>query len=296
MAQKQSSSRDHLEVSREAGFRRVSLLSVLAGLVTAYGSFAVIAAIVGAILNSLDVKTKFTSNDWTGSGAVASLATALSLLLAYLFGGYVAGRMARRSGLLHGILVFITSLLVGAIVGGVVSALTDNDSVRKNLQGIGVPTNTDQIRGVAIAGVAASLAAILIGSVLGGLLGERWHTKLARRAADPDYGPAAQARAQADREDEARRQRLSRDPLVERDTEAGRRGRHDDDDVPPFRGASANDDDVPEFQGGRAAPDQRSSAQGLNPDEPAHIPAEPRFTAEEWRAREGGPTDRIPNN
>lgn len=284
MANKPSSMKDHLEISREAGFPRISLISVLAGLVTAYGSFAIIAAIVGAILNALDVKTKFTSNDWTGSGAVAALASALTLLLAYLFGGYVAGRMARRAGILHGILVFITSLIVGGVVGGVVSALTDNKEIRKNLRSIGVPTSTDQITRVAIVGLIASLAAILIGAVLGGLLGERWHTKLARRAADPDYGPAADARDRAEREDEARDGRLGRDPLVGRDAD------------PSHRGGAGGDDDVPNFQGGRGARDDRSGAEELNPDEPAKIPAEPRYTAEEWRARDSGTTNRVQNN
>jgi hypothetical protein len=30
---------------------------------------------------------------------------------------------------------------------------------------------------------------MLVGALLGGMLGERWHTKLARRAASPKYGP-----------------------------------------------------------------------------------------------------------
>jgi hypothetical protein len=41
-----------------------------------------------------------------------------------------------------------------------------------------------------VAGIG-SLAAMLAGALLGGVLGERWHTKLTRRAASGNYGPTA---------------------------------------------------------------------------------------------------------
>ncbi len=209
--------KEHLAITREAGISRVSLVSVIAGLVSAYGAFAIVAAIVGASLSKAHVSTNFRTNDWTGSGAVAGLASAVALLVAYLFGGYVAGRMARRAGMLHGFLVFLTSLIVAAVAGGVVAALTDNKDIRSNLRSIGVPTSTDQLKGVAIASAGASLAAILIGAVAGGALGERWHTKLARRAADPAIGPAAESRALATEQDDARRQQVAADPAVRRE-------------------------------------------------------------------------------
>ena len=187
--------RVHRETAREAGFGTLSPLSVLAGVLCAYGAFAIVAAIVGAALAAADVNTEFRSNDWTGSGAVASLASAAVLFIAYLFGGYVAGRMARRAGLLHGALVFVVSLVVGGVAGGVVSALADSNDVEDNLRSIGVPTTMDQITDVAVAGVILSLVAVLVGSLLGGALGERWHTKLARRVADPEIGTTADERA-----------------------------------------------------------------------------------------------------
>ena len=168
-------------MTEEAGFRRLSLVSVLAGLVTVYGTFAIVASIVGAVLSSVEVETDFRTNDWTGSGAVALLATAVSLLVAYLFGGYVAGRMARRASMLHGVAVFVASIVVAAIVGTLVAVLTDDEQIRENLQSIGVPVSSDQVSGVAFVGAIVALAAMLVGSILGAMLGERWHTKLARR-------------------------------------------------------------------------------------------------------------------
>ena len=77
--------------------------SILAGIVAAYGTFAIVAAVVGAIANGADADTEFRTNDWTGSGATALLISAATLFVAFLFGGYIAGRMARRRGVAHGI-------------------------------------------------------------------------------------------------------------------------------------------------------------------------------------------------
>jgi len=210
-------SRLHLETTREAGLWTLSPVSVLAGVVSAYGVFAIVAAIAGAVLTSIDVNTEFRTNDWTGSGAVAALTSALVLFLAYLFGGYVAGRMARRAGTLHGVMVFVVSLVIGAVAGGVVSTLADSNDVERNLRSIGMPTTTDQITDVALAGIIVSLAAVLVGAVLGGHLGERWHTKLARRVADPEIGTTAEERARLDEEQAERRDRIARDDAFDRD-------------------------------------------------------------------------------
>jgi hypothetical protein len=218
--------RVHRETAQEAGFGTISPLSVAAGVVSAYGAFAIVAAIVGAVLSRADVDTEFRTDDFTSSGAVAALASAVVLFLAYLFGGYVAGRMARRAGVLHGVLVFVTSIVIGAIVGGVVSAIADSSQIEDNLRSIGIPTTWDQVSDVAVAGVIVSLVAVLLGSLVGGMLGERWHTKLARRVADPTIGPAAE-----------RRERIEEDDAMHRDLTTEDRDRDidlRDDDEPRY--------------------------------------------------------------
>lgn len=183
----------------------------------AYGAFAIVAAVAGSLLTNTDLETDFRTDDWTSSGAAAGLVTALVLFAAYLFGGYVAGRMARRSGILHGLGVFVLSLVVGLLVGSL-AAVADGVDVAENLRSIGVPTDWDQVESVGVAAAIASLAAMLLGSMIGGSLGERWHTKLANRFGDPAFGPAAQARERAEREDRAHRERLEADTVVSQET------------------------------------------------------------------------------
>lgn len=257
-----SEHRLHKEIARDAGFGSLSVLSVLAGVVCAYGTFAVVAALAGAITDSLGITTDFRTDDWTSNAAGAAAVTAVVLLIAYLFGGYVAGRMARRSALLHGIAVFVTSLVLGAIAGGLVTALADNADLEQNLRSIGIPTTTDQVSEVAIAGALVSLAAILLGSLVGARLGERWHTKLARRAVDPAYGPQADAW----------------DRAAAAEYEAHRRAERD-------RGLqTATTSDLP--AGEREGIDLRDRTAAAGETD------EPRYTAEEWAERQRTGTPR----
>jgi hypothetical protein len=122
--------------------------------------------------------------------------------------------MGRRAAVTHGLCVFVGSLIIAAVVSGVVAALADDHRLRANLRSVGIPTTTDQVTGVAVAAVIVSLAAMLVGSVIGAVQGERWHTKLARRAVDPDIGPAADLRRRAAVEDDARRGRLEGDDII----------------------------------------------------------------------------------
>lgn len=182
--------RDRLEMAHEAGYPKISLVSVLAGVLVAYGAFAIIAGITGAVLNGLGVDTEALSdNDWRQLGIGGGIAVGLSLFLSYLFGGYVAGRMARRGGAMNGLLVFVVGLLLAAGVGAAIGTQADGDALMSNLRSIGVPTSGDEYTAIGtIAGLAA-LAAMLIGSLLGGIAGERWHGKLLTRALDPSVGP-----------------------------------------------------------------------------------------------------------
>ena len=57
------------------------------------------------------------------------------------------------------------------------------------LRSLGIPTTGAEWSDVGTLAGIGSLAAMLVGALLGGMLGERWHTKLTRRAASPNDGP-----------------------------------------------------------------------------------------------------------
>jgi hypothetical protein len=197
--------KDRANLAREAGIGKLSLLAILAGAVTAFGTFAILLAVISAIAGAVGANTDFGTLDWRSVGIGAGITIALALLVAYLFGGYVAGRMARRAGWLNGLAVFVLAILVPAILAAILSSQADQvdpsvgPTALGNLRSIGIPTSGDEWAEIGTIVGLGSLLAMLAGSVLGGILGERWHSKLPRPVhtetrtvvdrADPDVHP-----------------------------------------------------------------------------------------------------------
>jgi hypothetical protein len=178
--------KDRAKLAREAGIGKLSLLAILAGAVTAFGTFAILLAIISAIAGAIGANTDFGTLDWRSVGIGAGITIALVLLVAYLFGGYVAGRMARRAGWLNGLAVFVLAVLVPAILAAILSSQADKvdpsagPTALGNLRSIGIPTSGQEWAKIGTIVGLGSLLAMLAGSVLGGILGERWHGKLPR--------------------------------------------------------------------------------------------------------------------
>jgi hypothetical protein len=64
------SPRDRKRLARQAGLGRLSFISALAGVLVAYGAFAVLAALVGAVTVALGLDTELAHNDgppWAGA-------------------------------------------------------------------------------------------------------------------------------------------------------------------------------------------------------------------------------------
>src|SRR5215216_1890951 len=183
------SPKDRASLVREAGLGRLSFPSILAGVLVAYGAFAVLAALVGTVAAAIGLITDLNRNDWATLGLGSAIAVAVVLLVAYLFGGYVAGRMARRAGLLNGLAVFLLALLLVAVVGAIITSQADADTIGTNLRSLGIPTSGSEWSDIGTLAGIASLAAMLIGALVGGVLGERWHSKLTRRAISGNYSP-----------------------------------------------------------------------------------------------------------
>lgn len=225
------SPRDRVALAEDAGFGRASLGSVVAGTLVAYGAFMVLLAIAGGIAAAVGVNTDLGSRDLHSLGIGGGIAVAVVLFVSYLFGGYVAGRMARRSGILNGLLVFVFGLIVAAAVGGAVAGLGGTDNVVNGVRNVGLPTSASQWRGIGMFAGLVSLAAMLLGSLLGGRMGERWHSKLLVRALDPAIGPESRIRRDADegvgRADERHTATVDRVRMARAERDMGRDGNHD---------------------------------------------------------------------
>ena len=167
----------HEVVDRTRG--GVSFWSVLSGVLVAFGAFIVLSAIIGAILAATGIaEGGIQTSEATTAGLAAGIGLVVAQFLSYLWGGYTAGRMARGSGFMNGLLVPIVALVFVAILGAILAAVTGTspDAAAAQAQSLPLPLASLSEIGTGV-GIGA-LVAMLLGGLLGGKMGARWHTKL----------------------------------------------------------------------------------------------------------------------
>lgn len=153
----------------------VSLGSVLTGVVVALGALVLISAILVGVLTHFGYsQSDLTAGKIVNAGVGAGIGLVIAQLLAYLWGGYTAGRMARGAGVINGFLVPLFAILIAIVVGAIVNALGD---INLNLP---FSSNNTQLVDYATGFGIAALVAMFLGGILGGAMGQRWHTKLER--------------------------------------------------------------------------------------------------------------------
>lgn len=195
---------DRLELAREAGWGRVSWWSVAAGVLSVIGVVTVCVGLVTAVLHTLNITTDtLTDSEWTRIGFVVGLVSAVAFFGCFAFGGYTAGRMARRAGMRHGLLVFVVGLLVIGCAVGIAQLEGALSVVRDRFEELGAPTGESTWSGIVWLTTGVALAGALVGSLLGGARGERWHQRLVARATDPGIGPEADLRAEVETQRQA---------------------------------------------------------------------------------------------
>jgi hypothetical protein len=166
------------------------------GWLTATGLTVLLLAVVAGIAALAGVQNTSGSQGLQAAGIGGAIVLLVVLLVAYFAGGYVAARMARFSGVKQGFAVWLWAIIV-AVVVGVVGAIAGGQS---NLAGsLGsvpqLPFSSSQLTMAGIASAVAVLVITLIGALLGGVVGMRYHRKVDRAGiATPQRSSAAGAR------------------------------------------------------------------------------------------------------
>ncbi|RIJ47788.1 hypothetical protein DZG00_13170 [Clavibacter lycopersici] len=114
-------------------------------------------------------------------GWAGAIALAVVILIAYYCGGYVAGRMARFDGAKQGLAVWLWAVII-AIVVAVVTAIAGSQlDVLGNVNAFPrIPIGEGDLTVVGIVTAVAVALISLLGAVLGGLAGMRFHRKVDR--------------------------------------------------------------------------------------------------------------------
>lgn len=177
-------------VAREKDrFGGMKVGSAFFGWVAATGMAVVLVALLGAVGLLVGAATGTDTGRAAGkaasaaaadpgtTGLVSVVALLVVVLVSYFCGGYVAGRMARFDGLKQGVAVWLWAVVIAAIVA-VVGLLAGRTSTL--LSQVTLPTvgpGSDLTTGSVLTVVAVAVVT-LVGAVLGGLAGMRFHRRV----------------------------------------------------------------------------------------------------------------------
>ncbi|MGZ5372326.1 hypothetical protein, partial [Aeromicrobium sp.] len=140
----------------------------------------IVSAIATGLDSSLDL-TQAEADLRKGTiGISAAIAILAILAIGYFAGGYVAGRLSRFNGARQGVGVWVLGLIITAVVGGIGSIFGDQYNVFDRVNLTSLPVQADDLTPRVILTVAAVLAGTLVTAVLGGITGQRFHSKIDR--------------------------------------------------------------------------------------------------------------------
>ena len=135
-----------------------------------------------------DAAADAAAQDATTIGLVGGIVLLVVLLLSYFAGGYVAGRMARFDGLKQGIAVWIVGLVIVALLALATVVLGSQYNLLAQLNLPRIPIDEGTLTTGGIIALAAVLLVTLLGAILGGVTGTRYHRKIDRAGVDAVSG------------------------------------------------------------------------------------------------------------
>jgi hypothetical protein len=181
--------RENVLDREKAEFGGFKFGSAFFGWLCAMGLTTILTAIVtgtGLALGLGDAASQDAADGTTGAvstqiGIGGIVAVLVILFISYLAGGYVAGRMARFSGVKQGLAVWIWAVVV-AIILGIVAAIAGNEfNILGNMNLFPrIPINEGTLTTVGIIVLVAAILVPLLGAILGGRLGMRFHRRVDR--------------------------------------------------------------------------------------------------------------------
>ena len=163
-------------------YGKPDLLASLMGMFAGFGVLAFLGALIAAGAGGIDYQLNIINEEGTLDEAsiVGLIVAAVIVFASFLVGGFTAGRMARYKGGLNGlgaglwmILLVAVFAALGAWVGTEYNAFN-----RLDLPNWFAQVDVDEMTAVAVTASAVLVVATLLGSYVGGRLGETYHTRV----------------------------------------------------------------------------------------------------------------------
>jgi hypothetical protein len=149
---------------------------LLTALVASAGAVLQLSGTVGTVDT-----TNTSANQVRTVGLVGGIVLLAVIFVAYFAGGYVAGRMARFNGVRQGIGVWLWAIIVAVVIAvlGVLAGARFDVLARLN-SFPRLPVNEGTLTTAGILVAAGMLLVSLVGAILGGMAGMRYHRKVDR--------------------------------------------------------------------------------------------------------------------
>jgi hypothetical protein len=150
-------------------------------LLTAIVAAAGAAIGLGQTNGDADAAADAATQNATTVGLAGAIALTVVLFVAYFAGGYVAGRMARFSGAKQGIAVWIWGIVIAVVVAIVTAIAGSQFNILASLNSFPrLPIGEGTLTTAGIITLVAVVLVTLLGAILGGLAGMRYHRKIDR--------------------------------------------------------------------------------------------------------------------
>lgn len=170
-------------------FGGVKVGSAFFGWLTAMGTAVLLTALLVAAGTAVGLSTDTPATEMAGQaasnpgavGVAGAVTLGLVLFVAYYCGGYVAGRMARFDGARQGVAVWVWAVLVAVVVAVLGVVAGDRYDVLAGLDGFPrIPVGEGELSTAGVVAVVVAAATSLLGAVVGGLAGMRYHRRVDR--------------------------------------------------------------------------------------------------------------------
>ncbi len=171
--------------------------SAFFGWLTATGTAVLLTALLAAAGAAVGVTTGTSPAEAVGQaagspdtartvGLVGGIGLLVVLFLSYYCGGYVAGRMSRFNGLRQGLAVWLWAVVIAVVVAVVAAVAGAKYDVLGTLNSFPrIPVSAGTLTTGGLIALLAIAAASLVGALLGGLAGMRFHRKVDAAAFEP---------------------------------------------------------------------------------------------------------------
>jgi len=185
--EQRSTLREEVLEREEERFGGIKVGSAFFGWLAAVGLGVLLTALAAGILTLLGLEVGFGNAAEVAeeNADTVALVSAITLIVvmfvAYFCGGYVAGRMARFDGAKQGLMVFLWGLIIAVVVAIVAAVTGDAFNLLSNVQALpSIPLGDTDVTAASIITAILLALAMLVGAVLGGMAGMRFHRRVDR--------------------------------------------------------------------------------------------------------------------